>query len=204
MEKLSVKLVGQSPLMTHNNRLANPLGPYAKALKLRTGKRNKTDTDLIEIGRIEWEGGLYLESGAIVMPGRCLNACFFEGAKKKKNGPRWRSGAMLDQEYYPMKYQGPRIKVEMNGEIPNQELDKYYENYVDQRMVRVGNNQVLRTRPYFTNWSIETTILYDETIVDRRTLMQICEDAGYLIGLCEFRPGSKGGGSMGRFVVEEI
>lgn len=204
MEQLRVKLAGDSPLMTHNIRLANPLGPYAKALKLLTGKRNKTDADLQEIARLEWEGGLYLEGGVVVMPSRCLNACFFEGAKKKKNGPKWRTGAIIDGESFPLCYKGPKIKVETNGDIPNPALDKYYSHYVSQEMVKVGTSSILRTRPVFMDWSLEATILYDENILDPRTLMQIFEDGGYLIGLCERRPGSKGGGTLGRFKVEKV
>ena len=204
MEQLNVKLIGQSPLITHNIRLANPLGEYSQAMKSLTGKRNKTDADLKEIARLEWEGGLYLEDGVIVMPSRNVNSCLFEGAKKKKNGPKWRTGAILPDEYYKMEYKGAKINVKMNGNIPNPELDKYYEKLFDQRMVRVGTGQILRTRPLFFDWSFFVTIMYDENILDKRTLIQICEDAGYLVGFCEMRPGSKGGGSYGRFIVEEI
>ena len=204
MKELKIKLVGQSPLLTHNIRLANPLGEYSQAMKALTGKRNKTDADLKEIARLEWEGGLYLEDGNIVIPSRNINACFFEGAKKKKNGPKWRTGAVLSEEYYPMEYNGTKINVKMNGDLPNPELDKYYKNFNDQRMVRVGTGQILRTRPLFLGWSVRVSVMYDDTILDKRTLLQICEDAGYLVGLCEMRPGSKGGGTYGRFIVEEI
>ena len=174
-------------------------------MKSLTGKRNKTDADLKEIARLEWEGGLYIEDGGVVMPAKCLNSCFFEGAKKKKNGPKWRTGAILPGEYYPMDYKGTKVKVEMNGRVPNSDLDKYYSNFNDQRMVRVGTGQILRTRPLFLDWSVPGVhIMYDENILDKRTLLQICVDAGYLVGLCEMRPGSKGGGSYGRFEVEEV
>ena len=204
MKELKIKLVGDSPLITHNNRLANPLGKYSQAMKALTGKRNKTDADYKELSRLGWEGGLYLEGGIVVIPSRNINACFFEGAKKKKNGPKWRTGAILSEEYYPMEYNGTKINVKMNGNIPNPELDKYYKNFNDQRMVRVGAQMVLRTRPLFLGWSICLSVMYDDTILDKRTLLQICEDAGYLVGLCEMRPGSKSGGTYGRFIVEEI
>ena len=205
MKELKIKLVGQSPLITHNIRLANPLGEYAQAMKSLTGKRNKTDADLKEIAKLEWEGGLYLEDGVVVMPAKCLNSCFFEGAKKKKNGPKWRTGAILPSEHYPMEYNGAKINISVNGDIPNPDLDKYYSNFNDQRMVRVGTGQILRTRPLFLGWSVpDVGIMYDENILDKRTLLQICEDAGYLVGLCEMRPGSKGGGTYGRFIVENI
>jgi len=204
MEKLEVKIIGQSPLLMHNIQLANPLNRYVKALKPLTAKRNKTDADLMEISRIEWEGGLYLEDGKVVIPDRCFNACFFGGAKKRKNGPKWRTGAVIERSYYPLEYPGKKIKADINEEIPNPSLDKYYQKFSNQDMVVVGGSRVLRTRPIFYEWSCDVSVLYDENILDHRTLLQTFQDSGYLIGLMERRPSSKNGGTFGRFEVEEI
>jgi len=208
MKQLNIRVKGESPLMTHNVQLANPLGKYAQTLKPLTSKRNKTDSDLMEIARIEWEGGLYLNNGRVHMPIRCLNAAFYAGAKKRKNGPRWKTGAVLDGEPYYLDYNGPKISVEENGKIPNPELDKFYEKLCDIDLVKVSSSMVPRARPIFFDWSIPcVTILYDENIVDERTLMDMCKDAGYLVGLCERRPGSSGSGTpgtFGRFSVEKV
>jgi len=210
MQKITFRLIGQSPLIQHNIQMANPLNKYSKFMKPLTGKRQKTDTDLMEISRIEWEGGIYLGSesnglaGKVILPGRCLDACFFAGAKKKKTGEKWRTGVFFDADEYILDYKGIKINIKETKEIPNPELDKHFDSHKYQVMVRVGTSQVLRTRPIFHDWSVEATLLYDENIVDTRTLGQIAEDAGYLVGLCDRRPGSKGGGSFGRFIVEII
>ncbi len=210
MQKITFKLTGQSPLIQHNIQLANPLNKYPKFMKPLTGKRQKTDADLIEISRVEWEGGIYFGSesngldGRVVLPGRCLDACFFAGAKKKKNGEKWRTGVFFDADEYALDYKGPKINAKGTKEIPNPGLDKHFEGHKYQVMVRVGTAQVLRTRAIFYDWSVEASLLYDENIVDTRTLGQIAEDAGYLVGLCDRRPGSKGGGSFGRFIVEIV
>lgn len=60
IETMKLRLTGIAPLLMHDNKAANPLNPYAKAMKALTGKRKKTDDDLAEIARIEWEAGLYI------------------------------------------------------------------------------------------------------------------------------------------------
>ena len=202
MKKIGFELTGLSPLMIHNIQLANPLGKYTMALKQLTSKRNKTDTDVREITRLEWEAGLYLDDGIVVMPTKCLAACFFAGAKKNKNGPKWREGCQFDQYNYPLKYKGPKIEVKQNGQIPNPELDKYYDKYVNLDMVRVGTSSTLRARPIFEQWGVDVGIDFDEALIDRRTIIQIAADAGYRIGLCERRP--QKGGLFGRFEVKAV
>lgn len=198
MEELKIKLVGTVPLLMHNNQGANPLSPYAQAQKALTSKKKKTDQDYMEIARLEWEGGLYMKNGVVVIPAKCLERCFMEGAKKSKNGKLYQSGAMVDDDFCELSYSGQKIKIQVNGTnpLPNPELDKFYKDHCHQDMVRVNMNQVLRTRPIFEDWSLVVTVLYDSAQIDDRTMLKIMEDAGHVIGLCEQRP------RLGRFAVE--
>jgi hypothetical protein len=197
MNEITVKLVGISPILIHNNQGASPISPYAKAMKPLTSKRNKTDADYMEIARVEWESGLYLYDGVVAIPARCLERCFWEGSKKSKNGKNYKSGCMVVDDYHPLAYKGTFIKVKNGKEIPNTDLDKYYEEHSHQDMVKVGGNQVLRTRPIFHDWSLTTRLLFDENVLDERTLRGILEISGRLIGLCEQRP------RLGRFEIED-
>ena len=67
-----------------------------------------------------------------------------------------------------------------------------------QAMVKIGAQQVLRTRPVFHDWSVVMKIIIDEQVFDERTMISIIEDAGRFVGLCEKRP------RLGRFTVEKI
>ena len=125
MNQVKLKICGITPLITHNNQTANPLNEYSKAIKSLTSKRKKTDADHQEIARIEWEAGLYLENGVVVMPARCIEATFLAAAKKSKDGKKWQSGAIIDEDFCEIKYNGPKVKVKENGHIPNKGLDKY-------------------------------------------------------------------------------
>jgi len=198
MKELGFKLVGMTPLLMHDNKMANPLNAYTQYMKPLTAKRNKTDQDHMEIARIEWEAGLYLHDGEVAMPAENLEACFLRAAKRTKNGQKYQSGAMISEDWFPLDYKGKKIKVKQNGNIPNVELDPFYESFKHQGMVKIGTQQVLRTRPVFHDWSLVIMIIIDEQVFDERTMTSIIEDAGRFVGLCEKRP------RLGRFTVEKI
>lgn len=198
MRELGFKLTGMTPLLMHDNKMANPLNAYTQFMKPLTAKRNKTDQDHMEIARIEWEAGLYLHDGEVAMPAENLEACFLRAAKRTKNGQKYQSGAMISEDWFPLDYKGKKIKVKQNGNIPNVELDPFYESFKHQGMVKIGAQQVLRTRPVFQDWSLLITIIIDEQVFDERTMISIIEDAGRFVGLCEKRP------RLGRFSVERI
>ena len=198
MEELRVRLNGQVPILLHNNQAANPLNAYAKALKALTGKRKKTDEDIIEIMRLEWEAGLYLQDGIVALPSRMLNKCFLRGARRSKNGIQYETGVMIREIDCTLIYKGPQIKVNGTKTIPNRELDKYFEHYHDVRMVKVGKNLVPRCRPIFEEWAVECTLDFDSTEIDRRTLLQSVIISGKTCGLGDMRP------QLGRFEATEL
>lgn len=201
MLEIAFKLTGDSGLLMHNNRLANPLDKYTQLIKTKSGKRKKTIEDIMELARIEWEGGLYLHDGEVKIPARAINKCFERGATKQKNGMRWKTGCMMDRDYYAVEYPN-KIKIQESKEIPNPALDKFYEANNFQMMVRVGTASLLRTRPLIEKWSITVGILFDGATMDRDGLVQAAKDAGRLVGLCEWRP--EKGGQFGRFSVETV
>src|SRR5262249_49765792 len=49
---------GGSPLVMHNERLADPLDPFARDIAKVSKKRNKTEADHLEIARLEFLGGM--------------------------------------------------------------------------------------------------------------------------------------------------
>lgn len=198
MKELSFKATGVVPLLMHCNQSANPFNAYAKYQKPLQAKRKKTDIDYQEIARIEWEAGLYLHNGEVALPADNLERCLWDAAKRTKHGKQYKQGAMISTDWFTLDYKGPKIKVKQNGEVPLAELDKYYDHYKHQSMVKVSNQQILRTRPIFHDWSFEFNIMIDDQVLDDRTIVTIIENAGKYIGLCEKRP------RLGRFDVERM
>jgi hypothetical protein len=198
MKELQFKVTGVVPLLMHSNRAANPLDAYANFMKPLQKKRNKTDQDYIEISRVEWEAGLYLHDGIVALPAENLDRCLWDASKKTKSGKLYKSGALISEDWIPMDYRGPKIKIKQNGKIPLSELDGFYNHFSHRQMVKVSGQQVLRTRPIFHDWSFTFNIMIDEQVLDERTMERIAETAGRYIGLGEKRP------RLGRFEVELI
>jgi hypothetical protein len=177
--KYSIALEGTKPLLMHNARLANPMDPYAKAMKEISGKRKKTEDDHAELARREFQGGLYYdEKLGPCIPERMLFATMVEGARLLKRGRDVERGFIgFDAANYALDYDGPRDR------------DALYEDvrFVDVRSVKVGQARVMRTRPIFPEWSVEFEVEFDSAIIDPDVLTQILENAGRYIGLGEFR-----------------
>lgn len=198
MKEVKFKATGVVPLLMHSNRASNPLDAYAKYMKPLQKKRNKTDQDYMEIARVEWEAGLYLHDGIVAIPAENLDRCLWDAAKKTKSGKLYKSGALISEDWIPLDYRGPKIKIKQNGKIPLSELDDFYNHFSHRQMVKVSGQQVLRTRPIFHDWSFTFNIMIDEQVLDERTMERIAETAGRYIGLGEKRP------RLGRFEVELI
>jgi len=198
MEMIQVKLIGLGALLIHNNRGANPLSKEAKAMKEVSSRKKKTDSDYTALARMDWESGLYLHDGIVALPARCIEKSFLNGARKSKNGKQFESGVFLDDDHCLLSYKGTKIYTSNRDStlFPDPELDKFFAEHSWAEMVRVKQEQVLRTRPIFYDWSCSCRIIFDDNVMNRRTLVTCMEDAGRLVGLCEKRP------RLGRFTIE--
>jgi hypothetical protein len=53
----------------------------------------------------------------------------------------------------------------------------------------------MRYRPIFLNWAAEMTVMVNTDVLDVAEARKVLDDAGALIGVCEYRP------RFGRFEV---
>lgn len=185
---VSLRLTGVSPLVCHNGQLADPLNYWSRELKRVTSKRHKVEADMEEAARIEFFGGLYLnEAGAPVIPADLVQATLIAGAKKSKQGPQAKS-AMIVLHDSPIEYDGPKVKEDL---------------WNDQRFrlrvaVKVGTSKVMRTRPIFHDWAVNTEVQYLPELVNAQDLKEWAYAAGTQIGIGDWRP------RYGRFGVAVV
>lgn len=189
MEQLKIKIVGTSPLMMHSDRLANPLLPETKAHKQLTSKRKKVDEDHLAIARSEFIAGCYWsEADGFFIPGANLDATFLAGAKLQKLGTHWKRAALVLEQRVKLLHDGPSTP------------DQLWEDtrYVDCRGVKVGSSKIMRYRPVFLSWAAQFTVAINTDVLNIGEAKKAINDAGALIGTCEFRP------RFGRFGVAYV
>jgi hypothetical protein len=181
------RLTGVSPLLQHNGQLADPLNPWARALKEVTGKRNKTDADHEEASKLEWFGSLYTEEKRIVIPGRCMDATLINAAKKRKRGVQAKAGLICEANFV----------VEHEG---TEDLDALWldERFRDRTLMRVAQSGVMRTRPKFFPWAATIVVTYQDTLLNPKDIDAFVEIGGEQVGLLEGRP------RFGRYVMQKL
>lgn len=176
---LKLNLAGESPLLMHNVRLANPLDSLAREMKAITGKRGKSDDDYQELSRLEFYGGLYHdpEHGPYI-PGDNVFRALIDAAAKSRQGPLVKTGVIVTSAVNPLEYDGPRS------------VDKLWatDSFRHYASAKVDRNRVMRTRPVFKEWATSVDLFLDTEILNFENLSQIADVAGRLIGIGDWRP----------------
>lgn len=184
---------GVSPLLCHNGQTADPRNTYAKAMKLVSSKRKKTDADYDEMARLEWLAGLYRIKDDLVIPDYVIESVMIKGAMKSKRGPQAKCG-MFFTEHASLKFAGkPDV-------INDETLAEMFASgdFTHTIGVKVGMSKVMRTRPIFRNWSLTALCQFDPDVLNQRDIEEIASDAGKLVGLGDWRP------KHGRFEAEVV
>jgi len=187
MKKLHLLITGKSPMLMHSDRLADPLNPLTKAHKELTAKRKKTDEDQIAIARSEFIAGAYWSADkGFFVPAQNLDSCLILAAKLQKLGVKFKQGVQVLEDELPLLEKLPATPQLMWEDS----------EYIDARGVKVGQAKIIRYRPILKRWSVKATVLFNEDVVNASEVRKAIEDAGALIGLCDYRP------RFGRFTTE--
>lgn len=186
MKIFTAVLDGTQPLLMHNEQLADPTNDYTKRIKAINQKKTLTDEDIEQRSRLEWEGGLYyapLPIGPVIATWAIVR-CFASAGTVRRLGKATEQALSATETRTPLLYDGPR------------DLDGMWNaNMRDSRMVGVNRNRVLRIRPQFPQWRIETEFLLNTEVMDLDTFVSVASLAGKAVGLMD---GRRIG--MGRFV----
>lgn len=187
--KVRLDIDGIAPLLMHNIRLADPLDPIVRDMKLISGKRKKTDDDLMELAHLEFIGGLYISSelGPYVK-GAAIRKSFVEGGRVTKQGKQIERGLQILDLEAPLVYAGPRDAESLWADV----------NFRSREAVKVGTARVHRTRPIFRTWSVSVEADMDTALLNIDTLQAIASDAGTMAGLGDYRP------TYGRYAVQVV
>ncbi len=177
--RIHIKMTGKTPLMMHNERLADPDDPITKQIKEFTDKgKNKTEKDNQHVALLEWRGGLYLDAkDEVCIPSANLIRCFYNAATPTKNGKNIELALSPAELSVPLQIGGDR------------HVDKLIRKpeYFNQRMVKVGRGRIKRTRPIFPTWALDADFELVDDTMDFATVVSIVELSGVGVGLGDAR-----------------
>jgi len=177
--RIHIEITGKTPLMMHNERLADQDDPITKQIKEYTDKgSDKTENDKATVSLLEWRGGLYLDAkDEICMPSANVIRCFYNAATVTKAGKKIERGLSPIELSVPLVTDGPR-HVDKLIKLPE---------YFDRRMVGIGKRRIKRTRPFFPKWSFEIDFEMLEDVLNLSALVNIVDLAGRAVGLADAR-----------------
>lgn len=189
--KIAFRITGECPLLMHADTTVNPFHPLTRAIKKLTLKKTKkTDEDLEEIYRLEWQAGLYFdEKVGPYLPGYNIQCSMRDAARFTRQGKSVERGIIILEDMIPLEYKGPRT------------IEGLYADgkFIDIRSVRVGTgSRTTRARPRFNSWAAQFRVLYDASEMNKEDLVNFLTVAGLKSCTGDFRP------RFGRFKVVEI
>jgi hypothetical protein len=183
---IEIKMAGISPLLQHNERLADPLDPLVLEIRKFTTKKTKTIEDWENIRHLEWAGGLYVDgNGLVSLPSRCVRACLRNAARFNRLGKDLERSLSFPGMWTDFEYVGPRGIEELYAAG----------GYVHSAGVVIKNVRNIRFRPIFEKWSLVVTGVLMNDLLSVETLTDIAERAGALEGIGDDRRNG-----FGRFV----
>lgn len=185
--EFTITLVGTHPLLMHNARLSDPLDAVAKAVKVINSKREKTEDDHMELGRLEFAGSLYIHADlGPYIPPENIERCLVDSGKITRAGTKVKRALFVHSEVNPLIYTGPRDTKGLWSD----------KNFEHRASVKVQQNRVMRTRPQFREWEVSAHGTLDTSVLSLEELKQIADTAGSMIGLGDYRP------RYGRFTAD--
>lgn len=90
-----------------------------------------------------------------------------------------------------------RAELDFNGPTSPEALWED-QRIVDCRGVKVGQAKIMRPRTIFMDWACQLEVAINTDVLDLQEVKKAIEDAGKLIGVCEYRP------RFGRFEVAYV
>lgn len=195
VDKMEVRILGQTPLLIANGQTADPTNYHSKKLKSLTSKRNKTEEDLENILETQWEAGLYWNDEiGLYMPSENLYAGFLKAARKHKIGNKCSAISFSESLGYPILTEGHKDFVSLKSNPKN----KF------KKIVVIQRSKTVSCRPIFHNWKINFDIEFEREVIDSNEIKTVLMTWRSRVGMGVWTPGSPKPGSYGKFIIESL
>jgi len=180
IERAEITLIGDSPLIVHAwSQKAKDMMRNKQMKKAAPAKEAKNPEQ-------EFKDSLYgMGNGAFGFPSVGFKAAAVAAC-------RFADGIAMTEARGAFHVEDELVRIE--GSPPKMRED----------MVRIGMGVAdLRYRGEFWPWQVTLSIAYNANALSLEQIMNLFNTAGFGVGVGEWRPSSKGGGSYGRFHVAQ-
>ena len=185
IKTLTTKITNINPLLMNNPQTVDRFNPYTKAMKkINDKKTRRTDEDYRDLQDIEVRAKIYWDdSVGIYVPSTwvlaALAAASFKKAKISKADVR---GSVFTTE--------DKIKLVYQNMDKVKTPDDIVGNH-DFRLnmtLKQGQVRIVKAVPIFHKWGFETTLEFDDKLIDPESLSDILQHAALYGGFGDFRP----------------
>lgn len=185
MQQASIKITGINYLLQNNPQTVDPFNRFSKMMKVITKKRTgKTEDDLIELGNIETESKIYFdEQLGVYIPTRWLTEgiCTAAFGVIKIGKDKMRGGIFPVEEKAKLVYKDMGKVKTIDDVVGNP-------TFRHRALLPQGQVRIPKDFPIFKEWSFQTGIEFDDTVVDFNGLKSVVERTARYVGFGDFRP----------------
>lgn len=180
-----IAIRGVTPLLLNNPQTVDRFNRFAKRMAaINAKKTRRTDDDYLELRDLEMEAKVYFdESLGVYVPSSWLAEAVataaFKVAKISRADIR---GAMFTTE--------DKLKLSYRDSDKVKTIADIVKNESFRQMLTLpqGQVRVVKAFPIFHKWSFETTLEFDDKIIDPDSLTRIVEHTSKYGGFGDFRP----------------
>lgn len=185
MRTAQISIKGVSPLLQNNPQTVDRFNRFSKRMAaINAKKTRRTDDDYLELRDIEIESKVYFDDdlGVYVPSSWVAEAVATSAFKVAKISRADIRGAMFTTE--------DKIKLAHRDEDKIKSIEDIVKNPVFRQMLTLpqGQVRVVKAFPIFHGWSFETTLEFDDKIIDPDSLSRILEHTCRYGGFGDFRP----------------
>jgi hypothetical protein len=194
IQTLAVKFTGIDSLLQNNPQMSDPLNKYSKEMKTLSGKRKKTDDDILGMRQIELRAKIYWDDKVgIYVPSTWVTASIqgMSWAKAKIKKADIRASVFAKEPKIKLHYDDMAL-VKTPIDIVNNDVFHHVASLPQ------GQVRVVKATPIFNNWWFECELDFDDTIINARELQDLIRIGAIQGGFGDFRP------TFGRANVEFI
>lgn len=184
IQQAKISITGICPLLQNNPQSVDPFNRFTKLKKPLTAKKRKTEEDLLEIGNLDTESKLYFdETLKVYVPTRWLTEQIVTSAYGiiKVGKDKMRGGIFAAEDKAKLIYRGMN-KVKTIHDVV------FDEQFRHRMILPQQNVRIAKDFPIFHDWSFETVIEFDDTVVDFTGLTSIVKRSAMYVGFGDFRP----------------